>query len=590
MKQTLLFITALLMAQPMAVTAKQAVVDGIKYTLDETRKTAEAAGLADSSVKHLVIPASIKVEEKTYQVQSIGYMAFHMSHIKSLSLPEGLKSIGKGAFAIIYEIEEITIPNSVEKISAGAFDGCIYVTKVVIGEGVKSIGESAFSGMGRLEKMYIYARQVPVTELRTVDMIEETHWNSLKLYVPNELLEDYRQSELPCWCEVRDNNIFALYDPDDEDYWPVVGRDYDGDQTTVTETIHDYSYQEWFHCDFFTDNLAFNILSQEDKTVEVTSLRANVINGEKWIYVADTIRIPEIVEYHDTVYTVRKIGWGAFSGSFVHHVEIPSTVTEIDLKAFNYVWGLQELFIPSSVKSIGSYAFAGEADTGKYCPKRVVIADDARIESWGDHVFALRRGKEVPPIPDYLTTIPIGFFSDNGMTEWPGLSDNVEVIDMEAFSENDFESIVLPQNLKEIGYKAFYKCRKLKSVTIPANVTYLGDKVFASSSTECFLDTLRLLPTTPPECPIIWEVGSRKTTNVVIIVPDGTKELYQNAWNLSLTTIYEESEVTAIKDIRVNGSTGMGYYSLDGRRLSSPQKGINIIRQSDGTTKKILVK
>jgi hypothetical protein len=385
-------------------------------------------------------------------------------------------------------------------------------------------------------------------------------------------------------------NVAVAQSSDDEDYWPVIGRDYDGDQTTVTETIHGYSYQDWFNCDFFTDNLAFNILSRENKTVEVTSLRANVINGEKWIYVADTIRIPETVEYHDTVYSVRKIGWGSFSGSFVHHVEIPSTVTEIDLKAFNYVWGLQELFIPSSVKSIGSYAFAGEADTGKYCPKRVVIADDARIESWGDHVFAHRRGKEVPPIPDYLTTIPIGFFSDNGMTEWPGLSDNVEVIDMEAFSENDFESIVLPQHLKEIGDKAFYKCKTLKNVTIPASVTYFGSQVFGSSSTECFLDTLRFLPTTPPECPARWEEGPYRYTEAVIIVPNGTKELYKSAWNLSLTTIYEESEVTAIRDLRIDGSTEKAYFSLDGRRLVVPQKGINIIRQSDGTTKKVIVK
>ena len=31
-------------------------------------------------------------------------------------------------------------------------------------------------------------------------------------------------------------------------------------------------------------------------------------------------------------------------------------------------------------------------------------------------------------------------------------------------------------------------------------------------------------------------------------------------------------------------------YNLDGSRLSSPQKGINIIRQSDGTTRKEIVK
>ena len=31
-------------------------------------------------------------------------------------------------------------------------------------------------------------------------------------------------------------------------------------------------------------------------------------------------------------------------------------------------------------------------------------------------------------------------------------------------------------------------------------------------------------------------------------------------------------------------------YNLDGRKLTYPQKGINIIRQSDGTTRKVIVK
>ena len=32
------------------------------------------------------------------------------------------------------------------------------------------------------------------------------------------------------------------------------------------------------------------------------------------------------------------------------------------------------------------------------------------------------------------------------------------------------------------------------------------------------------------------------------------------------------------------------WYSLDGKKLSKPQKGINILRYSDGTTKKVLIK
>ena len=57
-----------------------------------------------------------------------------------------------------------------------------------------------------------------------------------------------------------------------------------------------------------------------------------------------------------------------------------------------------------------------------------------------------------------------------------------------------------------------------------------------------------------------------------------------------MTPVYEESELMAIKDIKTDGIIGVAYYSLDGRRLKSPQKGINIIRRSDGTTKKMIVR
>lgn len=33
-----------------------------------------------------------------------------------------------------------------------------------------------------------------------------------------------------------------------------------------------------------------------------------------------------------------------------------------------------------------------------------------------------------------------------------------------------------------------------------------------------------------------------------------------------------------------------GYYDLSGRRLASKQRGVNIVRYSDGTSRKIMVK
>ena len=74
-------------------------------------------------------------------------------------------------------------------------------------------------------------------------------------------------------------------------------------------------------------------------------------------------------------------------------------------------------------------------------------------------------------------------------------------------------------------------------------------------------------------------------TNAIIIVPNGTKDLYKTAWSLSLISIFEENEVTAIEDLRMDDLAEKAYYSLDGRRLTSPQKGVNIIRRGNGTVR-----
>ena len=49
--------------------------------------------------------------------------------------------------------------------------------------------------------------------------------------------------------------------------------------------------------------------------------------------------------------------------------------------------------------------------------------------------------------------------------------------------------------------------------------------------------------------------------------------------------------VTAgIEDAAVNKNATEKYYTVDGRRLQHLQRGLNIVKSSDGTTRKVLVK
>ena len=75
--------------------------------------------------------------------------------ITSLSLPDGLTSIGRGAFDACSALTSVTIPNSVTSIGDWAFRDCDALTSVTIPNRVTSIGDWAFQDCDALSSVTI---------------------------------------------------------------------------------------------------------------------------------------------------------------------------------------------------------------------------------------------------------------------------------------------------------------------------------------------------------------------------------------------------------------------------------------------------
>lgn len=93
------------------------------------------------------IPASVKI---------IGAEAFSgCRNLTSVTIFDGVKSIGYGTFEDCSNLRNITIPASVKTIGVGAFSGCRNLTSVTIPDGVKSVGYGTFKVARDLKKFII---------------------------------------------------------------------------------------------------------------------------------------------------------------------------------------------------------------------------------------------------------------------------------------------------------------------------------------------------------------------------------------------------------------------------------------------------
>ena len=106
--------------------------------------------------------------------------------------------------------------------------------------------------------------------------------------------------------------------------------------------------------DFKFGGIYFNILSSEDKTVEVTS-GSNKYTG--------AVTIPASVTYKGITYSVTTIGYEAFFDCIgLTSIEIPSSVTSIGESAFAYCSGLTSVvscIAAEDLFAISAGAFSG---------------------------------------------------------------------------------------------------------------------------------------------------------------------------------------------------------------------------------------
>ena len=278
--------------------------------------------------------------------------------------------------------------------------------------------------------------------------------------------------------------------------------------------------------------------------------------------------------------SVTSIGSSAFEGCrSLTSLILPSSVTSIGSSAFSGCSGLTSLTLPSSVTSIGWATFSGCSGLTSLTLPSSVTSIDGRAFYGCSSLFGLT-------LPSSVTSIGKSAFEGCSGLFSLTLPSSVTSIDGRAFYGcSSLASLTLPSSVTEIGESAFEGCIRLASLTLPSSVTSIGKSAFEGCSglTSIYVSW---------ESPLSIDASTFKDANTgkcILYVPKGT---YDDYW-LSNWGIFEnivEYDATGIDHITTSGEAKeISRYAADGQRLEVPAKGLNIVKYSDGSVKKVVV-
>ena len=318
------------------------------------------------------------------------------------------------------------------------------------------------------------------------------------------------------------------------------------------------------------------------KKYKITNLKIiGEINGSDWRLIRDMagssvngyetngklsvldLSEAKIVEGGGYYYTGR-VAWSDFSVTYYTSNDC------LGEAAFYNCSSLISLTIPSYVTSIDGGAFYG-------CSGLTSLAIPFGVTSIGFNAFEFCSGLTSLTIPYSVAQIDVGaFWHCSGLKNVHyQIEDDIDTY----LSKNH------PYINVECGIEYYLNKKKVTSVVIPSTITELGKYVFQRCKD---LTSVYVSWETPISAGTAFDgVDVSKCT---LYVPQGA---YQDYW---LTDVWGdfgnivEYDVTGIDKVTdTNDAKEVSRYSVNGQRLSAPTKGLNIVKYSDGSVKKVAV-
>jgi hypothetical protein len=100
-----------------------------------------------------LIPPKVTYNNVSYTVSGVTTSAFKGTKITSITLPDGITSLGCYCFSGCTNLTSITLPNSITSLDSYCFQGCTGLTGITLPVSITSVGSYCFINCSRLAKV-----------------------------------------------------------------------------------------------------------------------------------------------------------------------------------------------------------------------------------------------------------------------------------------------------------------------------------------------------------------------------------------------------------------------------------------------------